>query len=344
MNTNLGSTIGAAYLGSVGACILYGATLMQGYTYFVNYPNDWLFQKIMVTFLLVMDTMHLIITTVVIYHYCINEFGNKLGLMSVVWSFKLQIVFNVIIVITVQSLYLLRIWKLGRRFNKLWPYIALLIQCGGYVVGILLAVETYKLRTWLELDGMGWVVNATFSTSTGIDIILAASMCYYLHRSKSSFISTNHRIVSIMRYVLATGSLTSASSLCSLITYVIMPNNFVFLGVSFLVTKLYTNSYLVMLNARRSIRGDKDSTLTMKRLANMINGPGNESTDAEVNTKDPLQISSVSYRTRLEESPDVDAKYVHQKNPSSNGVIDIKVSRTEETIFDGTDIKGWNRV
>ncbi|KAF8624450.1 hypothetical protein AX15_005868 [Amanita polypyramis BW_CC] len=57
-----------------------------------------------------------------------------------------------------------------------------------------------------------------------------------------------------MRYFVISGALTSMCSLAALITFGVMPNNLVYAGIFFLLTKLYVNSYLAMLNARKAMR------------------------------------------------------------------------------------------
>ncbi|KAK7677728.1 hypothetical protein QCA50_019280 [Cerrena zonata] len=56
-------------------------------------------------------------------------------------------------------------------------------------------------------------------------------------------------------YAINTGVLTSAISLTCLILYDIMPDNFIFMGFYFVLSKLYVNSFLAALNTRRVLRG-----------------------------------------------------------------------------------------
>ncbi|KAG6918476.1 hypothetical protein DXG01_014103 [Tephrocybe rancida] len=106
---------------------------------------------------------------------------------------------------------------------------------------------------------MSWVIYTSFAWPAVIDLVIAIAMCYYLFRSKSGFSGTNSKIIMIIRMILISGFLTSACSLTALICYATMPNTLVFLGIEFLLTKLYINSFLAMLNARQTVQ-DKDST------------------------------------------------------------------------------------
>jgi len=257
----LGNTIGATFLGTVAAAILFGITNLQVYLYFQNYPKDWRFQKISVATLWILDAFHLSLTIVAVYHYLIDSFGSAAALQVVIWTFKLQIAVNVVIVLLVQTLYAVRVWKLGRHNQRIWPILVALIVASGYAIGIILAVKTYGIKTFAENRKISWIIILSFAQATFIDVIIALAMCFYLMRSKSGFAETNNKIIVIVRMTLISGMLTSACSLVALVTFITMPNNLVFLGVEFLLTKLYINSFLAMLNARQTIR-DRDNTST----------------------------------------------------------------------------------
>ncbi|SJL15363.1 uncharacterized protein ARMOST_18856 [Armillaria ostoyae] len=121
----------------------------------------------------------------------------------------------------------------------------------------LLVYKTYTITTFTGLASMGWAIDAAFATSTGIDFFISFAMCYYLHKSRSisEFSSTNSRLLVLMWFVLMSGLATSACSTVALVTFIVLPNTLVFLGVEFLLTKLYVNSLLSMLNARKRLQG-----------------------------------------------------------------------------------------
>jgi len=124
-------------------------------------------------------------------------------------------------------------------------------------VFIALVVKTYKLNSWRESDDIGTEIILAFVICTFNDFLLAAGICHLVFLSKPNFGThrrTNSMIRIIIRYVLISGLLTSMCSLAGIICYCVMPNDFISLALSYVVTKLYINSYLAMLNARESIR------------------------------------------------------------------------------------------
>ncbi|KAJ3500944.1 hypothetical protein NMY22_g19090 [Coprinellus aureogranulatus] len=98
---------------------------------------------------------------------------------------------------------------------------------------------------------MAWVIAAALGTSTAIDFFIAIAMCWYLRKSRGSGSRLNSRIDLVMQYTLSSGLLTSACSLATMFTYLLLPNTFVFLGLEFMLTKFYVGSFFAMLNARK---------------------------------------------------------------------------------------------
>ncbi|KAF9030360.1 hypothetical protein BDZ89DRAFT_673763 [Hymenopellis radicata] len=254
---NLGLTIGAALIGLVLSAVLFGVTVLQTWIYYHEYPNDWATYRYSVGILWIMDALHLSLTVHAVYHYLVNSFGEFLELDVIVWSFKVQIAINIVIIVGVQSLYAVRLWKLGRHFHKFLPWLVIVVVAGGTAIGILLAYETCQISTFSGLQGIAWAVDAAFASATAIDFVISGAMCYYLQktRRKAKFSSTNSKIIIIMRFVLISGLATSACSMVALIAFITLPTTLVFLGVEFLLTKLYVNSFLAMLNARKRISG-----------------------------------------------------------------------------------------
>ncbi|KDR80020.1 hypothetical protein GALMADRAFT_242230 [Galerina marginata CBS 339.88] len=179
------------------------------------------------------------------------------------------------------------------------------------------------------------VIKATFSYSTGFDIVLAGSMCYYLNktRNRTCFRPTSNRIASIMRYILISGTITSATSLAILICYIIMPENLIFLGITFIVTKVYINSYMALLNARSSTRGRPSPNKTEGRITYLRSDGGlQQRKTASSNHKgdeihsDSFQLSSVSTHSGADTTLGV--------TQSEPPCVSIQIHHTEERRVD----------
>ncbi|KAK0488405.1 hypothetical protein IW261DRAFT_133 [Armillaria novae-zelandiae] len=117
----------------------------------------------------------------------------------------------------------------------------------------------YTLSSYLDILRIRTAVYVVFSTDVLADFFIAATTCYYLHKggTMTGFSSTTKVIVSLMRFAVMSGLTTSACSLFSLLAYIAWPNSFVYLAIHFTLPKLYINSLLAMLNARKAQRWDE---------------------------------------------------------------------------------------
>ncbi|KAF9647025.1 hypothetical protein BDM02DRAFT_3188351 [Thelephora ganbajun] len=232
INLDLSGTLGAAFIGMVAATLLFGVSNLQTYIYYMQYPHDWIVYKVSVAVLWVLDAFNLVLTIHAMYHYLVLHFYNIDALIHVVWSFKLQTVMNVPIIVMVQALYALRLWKLNYRRDwvpRLMPLTVLIAagELSGFsmwypvtevvplvkVIGTILAVRTCQLKLFTELPSMAWITYASFGSAVAVDSILAAAIVYYLRCSRGEFESTNNRIAKLVFWTLSTGIITRYNNL-----------------------------------------------------------------------------------------------------------------------------------
>ncbi|KAK0187496.1 hypothetical protein F5146DRAFT_1206263 [Armillaria mellea] len=277
---SLGTTIGAAYVGAMLSSLLFGITVLQVLVYYRDYPNDWQLYRYSVGILWILDAFHLSLTIHLMYHYTVDSFGDYAALGDVVWSVLVSILTSgaiphiFLISRSFKSICsaAMEMWVtfvdlhvpadsnhvVGHHFHRFLPCTVIFVVTGGFAVGVLVVYKTYCITTFTGLASMDWVIETAFATATGIDFLISFAICYYLHKSRSvsEFTSsTNSRLLVLMWFVLISGLATSTCSTIVLITFIVLPNTLVFLGVKFLLTKLYINSLLSMLNAQNRLQG-----------------------------------------------------------------------------------------
>ncbi|KAJ7259992.1 hypothetical protein B0H12DRAFT_1231928 [Mycena haematopus] len=255
----LDNTLGAVFLGVVVSCILFGVSALQVYHYYHYYPNDSSLHKVAVGVLWVLDATHLCLSIASTYHYGVVGFGQRESLNIIIWPIKLQIALNVVIIL----LSLCLSGLVTGYHHGVLGYLVAGTVLGGFGIGIVLSYETYTLHHWSDTVRIAWAVESSFATSSTIDIIISVAMCYYLRKSMGQERLLNSRISTLMQYTLSCGVFTSACSVSCLFTFLLMPNNLVFLALSYLLTRLYANSFMAMMNARDRGRRPNDSTLVL---------------------------------------------------------------------------------
>lgn len=249
---DLGNTFGALFIGVILAAVLFGLTNVQAFIYFQAHRSAGItFFKLVVAWLWIFDALHLALTIHGVYYYLVTNYANFGVLTEIVWSLKLQLVINILIVPMVHLLYVHRIWKVSKGRSRIFPVIALgIIVALGSGIAITLAWAQYKVKFFKDLVSIEWMTYLSLGTATFIDILIASSLCYLLATSRTGFSSTDSFITKLVGYTISTGCLTSICSMSIIITCAVLPTTFIFIGLQFLVTKLYVNSFIAFLNAR----------------------------------------------------------------------------------------------
>ncbi|KAG1879082.1 hypothetical protein F4604DRAFT_552325 [Suillus subluteus] len=212
----IGRTFGALFIGVTIAAVLFGLSCVQAFVYFQTHRDTGTTFYKLVICLWILDALHLAFITHCVYYYLVSSYANISALMDVVWSFKLQILMEVLIIQGVHSLYLYRIWIISQGRSRILPIIVGIVIMSNSGVAIALIWAIYQCSMFSDLDK----------------------------------IDTDSLITRLMVYIINTGCLTSMCSMAAIITCAVMPTNFIFVAIEFLLAELYVNSYLALLNAR----------------------------------------------------------------------------------------------
>ncbi|KAI0336997.1 hypothetical protein BDW22DRAFT_1040348 [Trametopsis cervina] len=248
----LDNKLGAAFIGTIMASILYGVTNLQTYRYF-DINNDGILLRSLVSILWVLDTLHLLLIAHTLYHYMVTNFSNPLVITTVTWSIMLHVAITGVSDFLIRGIFAYRVYRLSGR-NK-WLTSAI-IATALLVLGtsITFSVRGWQLGAYADFTHISWVLYTAFGAGVVADSTIAIALCIFLARHRTSIKRTNSIVRSLMLYSINTGALTSICALTVLITYSVMPDNFVFIALYFALPKLFLNSLLATLNARQKLR------------------------------------------------------------------------------------------
>ncbi|KAF9468552.1 hypothetical protein BDZ94DRAFT_673958 [Collybia nuda] len=249
---SIDATYGSAFIGLVAGAILYGVTLLQTFLYYRRYPRDSIFIKLLVFLLWVLDTTHLALCTVAIYWYLVTNYSNPEALNKTTWSIDLQTDCNGLIGLIVECFFARRVWIMSS--NKLLTGVIVVLACIHFGLGIVFTIEGFLLIDTRKFGQLIWVTSAGLGSAAAADIIIACSLCYYFMKNRTGFSRTDSLITTLIIYSLTTGLITSVIASIAVVTFAIMPTNFVWLAFFWVLGKCYVNSLLAALNSRDSLR------------------------------------------------------------------------------------------
>lgn len=250
---SIDATLGATFIGVVVAAVLYGVTCLQTWHYYHTYGSDTWRLKGLVLTVWVCDTVHQVLISHTVYTYLVTHYADPQYLGMLVWSLLVEVLFNGFTAFVVQCFFTIRIYHLSHKNIMLTGLVAALVLA-QFCVTLVYVGKSLPMKTYEQLDtlkGLSMAVNATTAAS---DVVIAMSLVSMLHLSRTGFKRSDSVINKLILYTVNTGLLTSIDAICSLASIAALPNTFIYICFFFALGRLYANSLLATLNARKSIR------------------------------------------------------------------------------------------
>ncbi|KAJ3506851.1 hypothetical protein NLJ89_g6635 [Agrocybe chaxingu] len=249
ITTTVANTFGAIEIGSFGAAFLFGIVTLQCYLYYSQNPNDSWKLKAMVALIWILECIHSVLVFWEVYRLTITYYGRAKE-VSQYPGFSAVLMLGGFITMIVQCFFAYRVWKFLPR-----PYCFIGLACGIIAIarGIMSlygSVEALLMTSYPSyLAEFQHYLTALLALGAFIDGVNAASMSYFLIMQREKAFSNVAAITVLVLFQ------TLSPALISLALYVAL-------------AKLYSNSLLSALNARRSLRegSSKSVSVTHPRL------------------------------------------------------------------------------
>ncbi|KAK0483078.1 hypothetical protein EDD18DRAFT_754036 [Armillaria luteobubalina] len=252
---------------------LFGTLTVQLYLYYLAFPKDRRFVKILVYGIYILE----LIQAILVAYDAFAVFGYGFGDLDALTDRH----FNWLVVPTMggiaasvgQGFYAYRIFILSR--SRIVVAFIVFVSLTSFVAAIIAGICSFP-------EGYLNPNNRIMSISIGIsgagyvlcDIVIAICMTYYLMRSKPSFHHTQILVTKLIRLIIETGSLTVATALMVPILYFMpFPQQTFFITPALIVSKLYANTIYMVLNSRIRIMGGREiytSSTDMEITSTMV--------------------------------------------------------------------------
>ncbi|KAF9022623.1 hypothetical protein BDZ89DRAFT_1163172 [Hymenopellis radicata] len=224
--------------------------LLQTYLYFRYYPLDPILLKLMVTTFFVLDTFTTVLVSHSLYVYLVFNAADISRDAFIPWSFILESEIVDIITLMAQSYFAYQLLHVG--IHKVLPVTVFVLALGAFAVDIKVTYLMFKDFTVAVLASPDLYVYG--STSQGLaalcDIVITASLIYFLHSARSGVHSTGVLIDNLILYAVTRGTLTAICQLMFMTLNVAFPDHTYWQPFHQAVGKPYVNSVLASLNFR----------------------------------------------------------------------------------------------
>ncbi|KAJ3539725.1 hypothetical protein NM688_g6324 [Phlebia brevispora] len=270
---------GPGLVGTFLNIALYGIMCTQCFLYFTKYPNDRPWMKIMVSVLLLADTLNCVFDMWWIYDVLINHFSDPNALKTGNWVFATDPAMVGIIATMVQLFFA---WRVKVLTNRPWVVLLIVVTAFGSIFGgIGTAVAIHYVPEFTEFQKFQVVVIVWLICAVICDSAITLSLTWHLRKHKTGFQDTDDILNKIIRLTVQNGLITALWAIIDLISYLATPSG-LHLAFNFPLAKLYTNSLMSSLNSRAGWRyqtsesttnkgGERDQTTRRVRSVDVVN-------------------------------------------------------------------------
>ncbi|KAI6113423.1 hypothetical protein EDD16DRAFT_1727842 [Pisolithus croceorrhizus] len=265
------SLIRGPLIGTLVGLVSYGVTFLQAFFYFQTYEDDRMGLKLLGS---ILETAHAALSVFIMDYYLIAHYGQVQVLQSATWFVRLDLQVSaamylvVFLIDFIACLYFT--WRIWGFTKKMWIaiFMTTLVRYPSlyhepyedanpheYIWGSRVDIYSVLSATWdLYLKRSNRLLLAGSALFLFGDIFSASMMAYYLEKNRHGLRSTHTLINWILIFVVATGAIIVPMDVVALILILAQSESLAFTSAIFIQTRLYSNSLLASLNARKPRR------------------------------------------------------------------------------------------
>ncbi|KAK0484809.1 hypothetical protein IW261DRAFT_858958 [Armillaria novae-zelandiae] len=279
---------------------LFGILSVQLYLYYLAFPNDRRFTKILVYGIYVIESVQ----TMLVAHDAFAMFGYGFGdidaLTRVNFFWLIGPIMSAVASCVGQVFYAYRIFIVSK--SRIIPIFIICVSLTSSVVALIIGIGYHNVGNVTKLNN--WKTCIAVGVSCGAaalcDILIAICMTYYLMRSTNDFRRTRMLVTRIIRLSIETGSVTAVVALLSFVLFIAFPRHIFFITPGLIMPKLYANCVYMVLNSRFRIIGGRDtymSSTNMSITTSMIRNITSQLAEGTVEGRAPVLAISNNDRS-----------------------------------------------
>ncbi|KAF9520853.1 hypothetical protein BS47DRAFT_1481188 [Hydnum rufescens UP504] len=251
MSREVNLTLGPMETGHACNLFLMGVLVVQTYQYYSTFKDPSLIQ-ILVAFVLLIDILQTSLMTYMVWTYTVTHFGDLVFLSKSVWMLSTIPFYSVPISWVVQGFFAWRIRMLTKR--RIFSVIILILASIQGLAGIGAGIGSFFINTTAENVRLQPIAIIWFVFAISCDSLITAMMVWTLTRAKTGFSETDTLITKINRGVIETGLSCTINVIVDAILLFRVGGTDMHLIPVMMVGKVYSNSFLFLLNSRARYR------------------------------------------------------------------------------------------
>ncbi|KAJ7613072.1 hypothetical protein FB45DRAFT_1036600 [Roridomyces roridus] len=248
---------------------LTGSLIVQVFHYYCAFPNDWVIAKAAVYTVFILELLDTALMASSSYSLFGSGYGDVVGMPSLASSWTTWVpgtVLTALIASIVQTFYAVRLYSFSRsKFVAGIVIVLALLQCGSAMVeGAMINSTDDENRpsepSRAPVPGLLWLGGSAIC-----DLIIAGTMTFYLRRPTPISNGVKNKLSTLIRATIGTGTLTAVTAVLQLFVTFAFPGHQYYTVGAWTLGKFYSNSLLVLLNARAIVVGGRDDETNTQR-------------------------------------------------------------------------------
>ncbi|KDR71255.1 hypothetical protein GALMADRAFT_143958 [Galerina marginata CBS 339.88] len=229
--------------------------------YYLAFPNDRVGFKAAVYAAYLLEMTQTTLFTRSSFQAFATGFGNPTILDKIDFLWFSVPVISGLVAFVAHSFYAYRIAVFSQK--KYLPGCVILLACLSFSASIAVGVEMKDAEFFTHFVKKDSLVTVGIwqAGSAACDVLIAASMTYYLRRHDTEIPETQDLLTRIIRLTIETGSLTATIAIITLTLTFLTGKNYYQASVAVL-GKMYSNSMMVAFNSRMRINNGSSTSFT----------------------------------------------------------------------------------
>ncbi|KZS99735.1 uncharacterized protein LAESUDRAFT_732913, partial [Laetiporus sulphureus 93-53] len=196
---------------------------------------------------------HVVLLATFYYWYTVTNFGDYEVLVFDTWSLSAQVTVAGVLTFFVQLFFAFRVYRLSGK-KVIIPSVICFFSILQLACAIAYTVVGYRIQKFSASEKATPYTTCSLAAELACDSTIAGSMIYYLLHSRSPFSKTNKAVNLLITYALNTCLLTNIFTIITLIAWLIWTKTLIYATFYFVLTRLYSCSFMSTLNSRDNVR------------------------------------------------------------------------------------------
>ncbi|GJE98660.1 hypothetical protein PsYK624_148950 [Phanerochaete sordida] len=253
-HNNIAAYAGPLLLGFFFNWALFGALSVQVYLYYLSFPSDRTVNKALVYIVYIIEFAQTILVT----HDGFRAYAAHYGDFQVLESAQLEWiavpVMSGVVSCAVQMFYAYRASVLAN--SKLLALSIAFVSLLQATAAVIQGAQAHVIGNFRDLQRAFVSCTIWLAGSAACDVLIAASMTYLLLRKDTK---SQPFVSHLVQLVIETGILTAVAAIVALVLFLAVKQHSYYGCVALVLSKLYSNSLLVIFNSRISIVGGRSA-------------------------------------------------------------------------------------